>query len=314
MKLYNIIPSFAALTCGLALLTACDPIEPKSDFNNAGTPITPQELKAALEVKQMPNADDKVEGDQCIIVKNNRPDVGGKWHLVYNGQETTYATDDGIITCQANGEYQLYYMGISANTVVKTEPFTLTVTNVFDEWSGFLTSAENKADKQAKRKWRFRECKSGSNLSICNNGACGAWNYYAPEWYNSWWGNHTGEEAADYEMVFYFGDSKITTSDASGAVKYTGMFSFTHDEPDYWDPDANGGAGGCGVLGQLTVDVPLIGSQWDDCRAQKAGEPNVFWILTLTDKYLTIYHPDVYSGAKAWENCGWYAYFEAVEE
>lgn len=313
MKLTKIYMVATAAACGLAMLTACDPIVPESDFGKDGSPITSAELTAALEFSQLPNVDGKVEGDQYIIVKNNRPDIGGRWHVSFGGQETTYPSDNDTIIVGNNGEYELYYQGISADQIVRSESFKFTVTNVFDVWSGYLTGAENKADKAAKRVWKFRECKSGSNLSICNNGACGAWNYYAPEWYNSWWGNHTGEEAANYQMVFYFDGARITCSDASGAVANEGMYTFTHDEPDYWDPSANDGAGGCGVLGQLTVDIPLIGSQWDECRIQKKGEPNVFYILTLTDKYMTIYHPDVYSGAKAWENCGWYAYFEVAE-
>ncbi len=180
-KLNNIIPSFAALACGLALLTACDPIESDSDFDKAGTPISSEELTAALEVSQMENSDDRVEGDQYILVKNNRPDIGGKWHLVYNGQETTYATDCGTIIAQANGEYQLYYQGISEYQVVKSAVKDLTVTNVFDEWSNFFTGAVDKSDKGKKKVWRFREA-IGGVISICNNGACGGWNYYAPDY------------------------------------------------------------------------------------------------------------------------------------
>jgi len=75
MKLNRIIPVLAA--CSVAVLCACDPIEPKSDFGKGGTPITSEELTAALEVKQLPNEEGKVEGDQYIIVKNNRPAAGG---------------------------------------------------------------------------------------------------------------------------------------------------------------------------------------------------------------------------------------------
>lgn len=307
MKLKYILSGVALVA--MTALCSCDAIEPESDFGKGGTPITPEELRAALSVTQMPNEDGKVEGDQYIVVKNNRPDIGGRWHLSLNGQETTYPSDATTIICQANGDYELYYQGISADRIVTTEPFTFTVTNVFDAWSGYLTGAADKADKGASRTWKFRECKSGSNLSICNNGACGAWNYYPPEWYNSWWGNHTGEDAANYRMTFVFDGSGIITTDAEGVKKDEGLYSFTHDAPSYWDADA----GACGVLGQLTVDIPLIGAQWDDCRAQVKGESNVFWILTLTDKYMTLYHPDVYEGAVAWSNCGWYAYFEVAE-
>lgn len=308
----NKILSLAALACTMLATTACDPIEPKSDYPNAGTPITAEELTAALEVSQMANEEGRVEGDQYIIVKNNRPDIGGKWHLVYNGQETTYATDNDTIIAAANGQYQLYYQGISEYQVVKSATMNLTVTNVFDEWSNYFTGAENKADAGKKKTWKFREA-IGGVISICNNGACGGWNYYAPDWSQSWWGDHPMSDAADYEMVFYFDDNKVTSSDETGAVKYTGMYSFTHDAPNYWDPDANNGDGACGVLGQITFDIPLIGSQWDDCRAQKAGEPNVFWVLQLTDKLMTLYHPDSYDYPAAWSNCGWFIYLQAVD-
>ena len=67
------------------------------------------------------------------------------------------------------------------------------------------------------------------------------------------------------------------------------------------------------MLGQITFDIPLIGSQWDDCRPQKLGEQNVFWVLQLTDKLMTLYHPDSYDNPEAWSNCGWFIYLQAVE-
>ena len=33
----------------------------------------------------------------------------------------------------------IYYMGISANQIIKTDPVVVTVTNVFDDWSTYLS-------------------------------------------------------------------------------------------------------------------------------------------------------------------------------
>lgn len=299
MNIKHIIPA-AALTLVLGL-TSCDPSTPKSDFENAGTPISAADLKAALSFEQMPNVEGQVEGDQCIIVTNSRPDIGGAWHFVYNGVEKVFGSDHGTFTCTANGEWQLYYMGISANQVVKTEPFTFTVTNVFDDWSGFFSGAENKADVAAKKVWKFRVNKNCQN-TICNNGAYGGWKYdsagYDSDSDFAWWGQKHAEDAANYSMTFGF-DGTLTTTDADGNLKHQGHFDFNHDVPDEK------------VLGELIVDVPLIGYQWDDCRAHKLGESNVFWILKLTDKEMTLFHPDTYVGGADWDNCGWYLYLQA---
>ena len=44
------------------------------------------------------------------------------------------------------------------------------------------------------------------------------------------------------------------------------------------------------VQGRLTTNIPVIGSNYDDL-GQSKGKNNVFWILTLTDEYITLYHP-----------------------
>lgn len=294
-----------AMVAVLALTASCDPIEPKSKAEKEGTPISAADLKAALSYKQMPNVEGEVKGDQYIIVHNARPDIGGTWHLVCGDNDKAYGTDRDTIVATGNGDYQLYYMGVSGGQIVRTEPFELTVTNVFDDWSGYITGAKDKADKAAKRIWKFREVSwGGGQTSICNNGAYGGWKYvsagYVPESNFAWWGNHTGADAADYKMIFGFDGSTLSVSDATGAEKYAGSFSFTHDVPDE------------GVLGELITNVPLIGAQWDDCRAHKNGESNVFWILTLTDRYMTLFHPDTYTGGEDWSNCGWYIYLEAA--
>ena len=43
------------------------------------------------------------------------------------------------------------------------------------------------------------------------------------------------------------------------------------------------------------------------------GKDNVFWILTLTDEYITLYHPQKYTGGGDWDDYGWYVYYESKE-
>lgn len=281
---------------------SCDPIEDNSlrdsKINGVGTPITAEELKAALSMTQLPNQDGVVIGDQYIIVKNSRPDIGGRWHLLRGAMEKTYGTDNDTIICSDNGDYQLYYEGISANTIVKTAPFEFTVTNVFDPWSKYFTNAVDKADKTAKKTWRFRQVSWGS---VCNMGAHGGWKYtsagYTPESNFAWWANVTLATAGDQKMVFEYDGNKLTNYKADGTVRYSGNFSFTHNQPE------------TGVLGELITSCPVIGSSYDD-EGQSTKKNNTFWLLTLTDDYITLYHPDKYKGGGDWDDSGWYVYYK----
>ena len=69
-----------------SLSVACNPLEDDSLRDkfivNAGTPITKTTLSAAISVTQpFPNEDGVVMGDQCVVIKNKRPDIGGAWHI-----------------------------------------------------------------------------------------------------------------------------------------------------------------------------------------------------------------------------------------
>ena len=75
---------------------------------------------------------------------------------------------------ESNADYSIYYMGISANQIIKTDPVVVTATNVFDDWSTYFTGATDKSDKSAKKTWKFREVSWGS---VCNMGAHGGWKY-----------------------------------------------------------------------------------------------------------------------------------------
>ena len=96
MKVKNIL--IGMLAC-MSALAACDPIEDESlrdDYQNAGTPITKEELQAAISVTQpYPNQEGVVEGDQYVVLKNSRPDVGGVWHKIALGdRHLAVAVDD----------------------------------------------------------------------------------------------------------------------------------------------------------------------------------------------------------------------------
>ena len=198
----------------LLLSGACTPIEDDElrdkYVTNAGAPITPEELTAALEVTQpYPNSADAVEGDQYIHLKNNRPEIGGVWHV----GNKTFQTDDKIVVMEANGVYDIYYTAVSNNAIVSSIPVQVTVTNVFDEWMGFLTGAVDKTDMTAKKTWGFRQ----GLAAVCDMCAHGYWKYasagYTPESFAgiTWWGAVTYETAGDQTMVFEVDGNKLTT-------------------------------------------------------------------------------------------------------
>ncbi len=289
----------------LILCFSCDPIEDQSlrekYIDKAGEPISQAELQKAITVTQpFENKDGVVEGDQYVILKNSRPDIGGKWHLKWGAGEKTLGTNNDTVVYDANGVYDIYYVGISANKIIKTDPISITVTNVFDEWAQLLTGAEDKSDISAQKKWMFRQVSWGS---VCNMGAHGGWKYtsagYTPESNFAWWASMTLAQVGNQNMVFKYDGNKFITYDAAGVQKGEGSFSFNHSKPEE------------GVLGELVTTIPTIGGNYDEI-GQKNGT-NTFWILTLTDKYMTIYHPLKYSGGEDWSDYGWYAYFQAVE-
>ena len=139
-----------AMLASAFIVTACDPIEDEDlrdkYVTDAGTPITKEALQAAISITQpFPNLDGVVEGDQYIALKNSRPDIGGSWHIEWGGegskQSKTLVTDNATVIMESNADYSIYYMGISANQIIKTDPVVVTVTNVFDDWSTYFTGA-----------------------------------------------------------------------------------------------------------------------------------------------------------------------------
>ena len=120
-----------AMLASAFIVTACDPIEDEDlrdkYVTDAGTPITKEALQAAISITQpFPNQDGVVEGDQYIALKNSRPDIGGSWHIEWGGegskQSKTLVTDNATVIMESNADYSIYYMGISANQIIKTDP------------------------------------------------------------------------------------------------------------------------------------------------------------------------------------------------
>ena len=265
-----------------------------------GTPISKADLTAALSVKQLPNTDGKVEGDQYVIVKNSKPEIGGVWKFYRGSVATTYATDADTIVLGTNGDYKIVYEGISADQRVVSDTIRITVTNVFDVFDQYLTGAVDKADKNAKKVWRFRNVSWGS---YCNMGAYGGWKYtsagYTPESNFAWWGNVTSLDdlGGNLSMVMNYNGSSVTIYEPDGTtVRRSGSFAYNHNIPDEL------------VKGELTMSVRTMGGELDESSTAKSDI--VYWILTLDDKYMTFFHPATYTGGVDWDSYGWYVYYE----
>ncbi|MDR2474862.1 MAG: hypothetical protein LBD45_03300, partial [Bacteroidales bacterium] len=168
-----------SLTIGLALfgIAACTPLEDTSlrdEFAKTGTPISSEALTAALSVTQpIPNSDDKVEGDQYVVFNNSRKDIAGTWFVQTSTGVKQYHTDHDTVVYAGNGVYTIYFVGLSEKKAVTSETFTVTVTNCFDEYMTFLSGAEDKADKTAKKTWKLL-----NHPMAFYNGMYGAWKYY----------------------------------------------------------------------------------------------------------------------------------------
>lgn len=299
MKAKNIL--IGMLAC-MSALAACDPIEDESlrdDYQNAGTPITKEELQAAISVTQPDPNDDRI-----VHLQNSRPDVGGVWHAEWTTGEKIVGSENTTLVYEMNGTFDIWYVGLSANQIVTTDPITITVTDVYDEWDGLLTGAVDNQDKTASKTWTFREVMNTATTheyEICWMGPHGAWrDGVAPENTNAYWAAHSLDEIGPQTMVFAYDGNTLTTYDADGNQLNAGTFGYTHGE-------AEGGE-----LGTLITTCPLIGSQFDDGDPQ--GDNNVFWILDISEDRLTLYKPMIYSGAAPWDDSGWYVFYEPVAE
>lgn len=266
------------LICVLAAY-GCDPIEDNSlreKFENTGTPISQAELDAALSVTQpIPNTDDKVEGDQYVVLKNNRPDVGGVWHLQWSTGEKIVGSDNDTVIYDSNGEFEIYYTAVSGNQFITSKKFTVNVTNVFDEYDFFLSGAVDKADKTAKKTWKFMPV-----TGALYNGMYGNWKYYDPIPGQNSWGNVNTATVAEKTVTFEFADHIMTTHLASGEVSKTGKWSYTRENPE-------------GVEGELITTIPMIGT--DKSWSVWKGTETPYWIVSVSEDLLVLAFPELYN-------------------
>ncbi len=286
----------------LCILVAygCDPIEDttlREKFENPGTPISQAELDAALSVTQpIPNTDDKVEGDQYVVLKNNRPDIGGVWHLQWSTGEKIVGSDNDTVIYDSNGEFEIYYTAVSGNQFINSKKFTVNVTNVFDEYVFFLTGAVDKADKTAKKTWKFMPV-SGALY----NGMYGNWKYYDPTPGQNSWGTVNTETVTEKTVTFQFEGNVMTTHLASGAVSKTGKWSYTHEEPE-------------GIQGELITTIPIMGTDksWNVWKQTETP----YWIYSISEDKLVLVFPQVYglpAGKFDWDYHAMYYYLVPAE-
>lgn len=269
-KIYNAIIIIAVTLIG------CDPIEDNSHrkaFENVGIPISQEELDAAISVTQpIPNEDNKVAGDQYVVLKNNRPDIGGVWHLGWSTGEKIVGTDNDTVIYDANGDYEIYYTGVSSNRIVTSKKFKITVTNCFDDYDRLLCGAVNKADKAAKKTWKFLPV-SGALY----DGEYGFWKRYEPTP-----GKYAWEPLIDIStlteqtMTLEFDGHRMTTYTAQGAVSKVGTWGYTHEKPEK-------------VIGEFVSTIPVIGTNTGWSKWKGAETP--YWILHIAEDKLILCLP-----------------------
>ena len=302
---------YIALTMIAAVCYACDPIEDTSlrekYFENPGMPITQAELDAALSVTQpIPNSDDKIEGDQYVIIKNERRDIPGVWHVGTATGDKIIGSDQDTIVYGSNGTFEIYYVGLSAQKVVTSKSFTVTVTNVFDPYISILTGAKDKTDKTARKTW-VADANSAGTFSYINGH--GIWHAYPEGTGTGWWANVQLANSPDYSMDFVFDGDKLVTYKVDGSQQAEGSFAVTHDTK-----------GAQEIAGELITTTPMVGGYgayadtWGGPADQYLGSsPYTYWILTLTDKKMFIAHPSNYLTPSDWDDECTYQYFKVKE-
>ena len=298
MKIIKIYP---VLLLAALFGVACNPIEDQSlrdkYIKNAGEPITQAELDAALSVTQpIPNSDDKVEGDQYVVLINKRPDIGGAWHYATSAGTKTTGSDSTTIIYGANGDYDIYYEGISANQVVRSKTFQITVTNCFDVYDELLSGAKDKSDITAKKTWKFLDANGA-----LYNGQYGNWKYYPMSPGLNSWGTVNTADVDEKTMTFEFNGHKMTTYYADGSVAQTGNWAYTHDTPE-------------GVIGELFTTAPVLGTSesWNDW----SGVSTPYWILVIDENQLILCFPSIYNKSADvddWDLDAMYFFFVPAE-
>jgi len=291
-----------AITLAALGMIACDPIEDTSlrdEFAKTGTPVTSGELTAALSITQpIPNSDDKVEGDQYVVLNNARKDIPGTWFVQTPTGLRQYHTDHDTVVYAGNGMYEIYFVGLSEKQAVTSETFAVTITNCFDEYMTFLSGAQDKADKTAKKTWKLL-----NDPLAFYNGMYGAWKYYdmvpGQSNYQSGASVLTAAEFGQY-MVFEIADNKLTIYDQSGAVLRTGGWGFSHEDR------------GEEIAGEVITDIRLIAT--DKSWQVFSGVSTPYYILSIDDNNMILCLPGTYNRTgDDWDYDASYYFFTAVE-
>lgn len=302
MKILKIYMFFLAAIA----IVACDAIEDESlredYFENVGEPISKADLQAAITVTQpIPNSDDKVEGDQYVVINNARPDVAGTWYIQTSTGIRNTNTDHDTIVYTANATYSIYFVARSAHQNVQTDPISVEVTNCFDIWDNYFTGAKDKADKTAKKVWEYWEGPAGL---VYYNGMYANWKHFKIEdihqGKNAWGPITTKEQAGNYTMEFEYAGNKLTIYKPDGSVFKQGGYTYTHDNPD------------TGVEGELITTVPIMGSEtsWT-----AVGDNNTFWLLMFDGDYMVVAHPvKDWATGDFWDHSSWYSFYKAKKD
>lgn len=310
MKTLNIY--IACLVTLLLGVTACDALEDDSlrekYYDNVGEPITKAELEAAISITQpFPNSDDKVEGDQYVVLKNNRPDIAGVWHVQTDVGVYTTNTDCDTIIYTSNTEdgksYEIYFIARSAHQTIRTDSKYIEVTNCFDPWETLLTGAVSKVDKTAKKTWEFWPSKN--NQIVYFNGMFGNWKYVEGdiskihEGHNNWGGVVNLTTAGNYTMTFEYNGRKMTTYNPDGSVLKEGKYTFGNQK--YHE-----------TLGELITTAPLIGStnSWT-----VLGNTPTYWLIQFDAEHIVVAHPQAtwVNGGDDWNYSAWYGFYRVKE-
>jgi hypothetical protein len=291
---------FTLAAAWLISTVACDPLEDKSlrnQFATTGTPISSAELTEALTVTQpIPNDDNKIEGDQYVVIDNARKDIAGTWFVSSPTGTKQHRTDHDTIIYDANGTYEIYFVGLSEKQAVRSATFTVTVTNCFDEYMTFLSGATDKSDKTAQKTWKLL-----NHPMAFYNGMYGAWKYYdmTPGQSNYQGGASvlTSDDFGKY-MIFEIAGNKLTIYDSSNTVLNTGGWAFSHDDR------------GELIAGELITSTPLIATEkrWQTFT----GTATPYYILAISPNSLILCLPGTYNRTgEDWDYDASYYFFSA---
>jgi hypothetical protein len=282
----NMKAKYNILMAAALLIAACNPIEDDSlreDFEKAGTPITQEELDAAILITQ------PVEGqDYKVVVKNNRTDVPGVWHVQTSTGMKTIGTDRDTIVYDKNKTYEIYYTGISAKQVVTSKTFSISVSDLpVDIYETYICGAAQGNTAGAKKTWTFLRAEK----AVCYNGMLAAWHYYNPFTPGTGqWGTVNLTDILDQTMTFEFSDSKFTTYDKNGAKMGEGKWSSTHNFNDNNK-----------VVGELYTTTAIIGCnaiRWQNFD----GTETPYWIQRISEDEMVLILPGTYTiPAEPWD-------------